>query len=160
MYKLTSMATRLLVLLHLITYVLTAEEMSHKIVIIGASASGVAAASRLLQNGFNSITILEAENRIGGRVCSIKIGEYLVDIGGEWVVGEKNNVVFELASPLGFLERSADHKELNFALKLFNSNGEEIASEIFDPLIKYLQNKEDSVTKDTTGSYGELAEKE
>ncbi|XP_044599468.1 protein anon-37Cs-like [Cotesia glomerata] len=154
------MAARLLVLLHLITHVLTAEEMSPKIVIIGAGASGVAAASRLLQNGFNNITILEAENRIGGRVCSIKIGEYLVDIGGEWVVGEKNNVAFELASPLGLLERSADHKELSFVLKLFDSNGEEIPSEIFDPLIKYLQNEEDSVTENTTGSYGELAEKE
>lgn len=83
-----------------------------------------------------------------------------MDIGGEWIVGEKNNVAFELASPLGLVEKSADHKELSFTFKLFDSNGEEIPSEIFDPLIKYLQNKEDSVTKDTTGSYGELAEKE
>ena len=40
------------------------------IVIIGAGASGLSAASRLCEHGINpaQITILEAENRIGGRV--------------------------------------------------------------------------------------------
>lgn len=55
--------------------VISSEEISPKIVIIGAGPSGIAAASRLLQNGFNNITILEAEDRIGGRVYSVKIGK-------------------------------------------------------------------------------------
>lgn len=47
-----------------------------KIVIIGAGASGIAAASKLLENGYQNVTILEAENRIGGRVYSTRFGEH------------------------------------------------------------------------------------
>jgi protoporphyrinogen oxidase len=44
-----------------------------QIIIIGAGASGLAAATRLIQNGLSatSITVLEAQNRIGGRVYTI-----------------------------------------------------------------------------------------
>lgn len=44
-------------------------KMKH-ILIIGAGAAGLAAASRLIENGLSptSVTILEAQNRIGGRV--------------------------------------------------------------------------------------------
>ena len=51
------------------------DDASPKIIIIGAGASGIAAASRLLQNGFNNITILEAENRVGGRIYTTKFGK-------------------------------------------------------------------------------------
>lgn len=46
-----------------------------KIVIVGAGAAGTAAASRLLENGFTNVTILEAQDRIGGRVFTTKIGK-------------------------------------------------------------------------------------
>ena len=40
-----------------------------KIIIIGAGASGLAAASRLIEIG-----IIEAENRIGGRIYTVPYG--------------------------------------------------------------------------------------
>jgi len=43
------------------------------VVIIGAGASGIAAATRLYENGIEDIIVLEAENRIGGRVHTIDI---------------------------------------------------------------------------------------
>lgn len=43
--------------------------------IVGAGASGIAAASKLIENGFENLIILEAENRIGGRVNTVKFGE-------------------------------------------------------------------------------------
>ena len=46
-----------------------------RIIIVGCGVSGIAAATRLLQNGFNNITIIEAENRIGGRVYSREFGK-------------------------------------------------------------------------------------
>lgn len=46
-----------------------------RIVIIGAGPAGIAAASKLLENGFENVTILEAEDRIGGRVYTTKFGE-------------------------------------------------------------------------------------
>lgn len=47
-----------------------------KIVIVGAGAAGIAAASKLFEHGFKNITILEAENRIGGRVHTTWFGQY------------------------------------------------------------------------------------
>lgn len=48
------------------------------LVIIGAGAAGLAAASRLVEKGFDParITILEAENRIGGRIFTVQHGKF------------------------------------------------------------------------------------
>ena len=47
-----------------------------RVIIIGAGAAGLAAASKLVGLGFSTqnITILEAQNRIGGRIHSIEEG--------------------------------------------------------------------------------------
>lgn len=66
---------KLLILICLINCVFSSEEMFPRILIIGSGPSGIATASKLLQNGFKNLTILEAENRIGGRVHSIKMGK-------------------------------------------------------------------------------------
>lgn len=58
--------------------------MDKKIIIIGSGASGFAAASKLISNGFQNVTILEAENRIGGRVHTIPFGVNVLDMGGQW----------------------------------------------------------------------------
>lgn len=58
--------------------------MDKKIVIIGAGASGFAAAAKLIDHGFENVTILEAENRIGGRVCTIPFAANVVDLGAQW----------------------------------------------------------------------------
>ncbi|KAH1020050.1 hypothetical protein HUJ04_009779, partial [Dendroctonus ponderosae] len=77
-----------------------------KILIIGAGASGIAAAVKLFEHGICNITILEAENRIGGRVCSVEFGGTFVDIGGQWVHGEKGNVIYEMVKDLDLLSPS------------------------------------------------------
>lgn len=57
--------------------------MDKKIVIIGAGASGVAAATKLVSNGFQQLTILEGGDRIGGRIHTIPFGANVVDMGAE-----------------------------------------------------------------------------
>lgn len=78
------------------------------IIIVGAGVSGIAAASRLIENGFTNIKILEAENRIGGRVNSVNIGNWTVDLGGHWVHGETGNAVYDIAAPLGLLDNNTN----------------------------------------------------
>jgi cation diffusion facilitator CzcD-associated flavoprotein CzcO len=46
-----------------------------KIVIVGAGPSGIAAASKLLQGGVNDFVILEANDRIGGRIYTKDFGK-------------------------------------------------------------------------------------
>ncbi|XP_070509988.1 spermine oxidase-like [Chironomus tepperi] len=72
------------------------KEKDPKIVIIGAGLSGMAAATKLMDNGFNNIVVLEAENRIGGRIHSVNFSNGFIDLGAQWVHGVKNNVVYEI----------------------------------------------------------------
>lgn len=46
-----------------------------RIVVIGAGLAGLSAAKALLESGFTDVTILEATDRIGGRVQSVKLGK-------------------------------------------------------------------------------------
>lgn len=72
-----------------------------------------------------NITIFEGENRIGGRINSILIGNAYVDLGAQWCHGKKGNVVYELAKDhLGFPNISIKtHRHY------FLSDGEQIDDE-------------------------------
>lgn len=59
--------------------------MDPKIIVIGAGAAGVAATTKLISSGFRNVVLLEAENRIGGRVHSVKFGENVLDMGAQWL---------------------------------------------------------------------------
>lgn len=62
--------------------------MSPRIVVIGAGVSGLSCAARLLERGFD-VTILEARDRIGGRIqqTTMPNGGHLIDVGANWVQG-------------------------------------------------------------------------
>ena len=48
---------------------------SSKIIIIGAGIAGIAAGNMLAEAGLTDFVILEASNRIGGRIHSIGLGK-------------------------------------------------------------------------------------
>lgn len=77
-----------------------------KIVIIGAGAAGIGAGTKLYEHGFTNITILEAENRIGGRLHSVEFGGSIIDLGGQWVHGENGNLVYDMVKDLDLLSPS------------------------------------------------------
>jgi monoamine oxidase len=47
------------------------------VIIVGAGASGIAAATALMENGVDNIVILEAENRTGGRINTVPFGMFI-----------------------------------------------------------------------------------
>lgn len=106
--------------------------MNSKILIVGAGAAGIAAATRLFRKGFRNLEILEANNRIGGRVHTVPFGANVVDLGGQWCHGEKNNVVYEIAGPLGLLEPSV----VAAGNVIIRSNGELVPQELTDRLME------------------------
>lgn len=78
--------------------------------------------------------------------------------------GEKNNVAFELAWPLGLLEKSTENKEFikfNFRTRTFGSSGEEIPEAVVAPLAATFGEIDhsigDYIDKLKTGSFGEFA---
>lgn len=83
-----------------------------KVLIIGAGAAGFAAAARLLERGCTSLTILEATNRIGGRIRTVEFGDNVVDLGAQWVHGERGNIVYDLVRPFKLLDSSRNFHDL------------------------------------------------
>ena len=68
------------------------------IVIIGAGAAGIAAAHHLLQHDRNlRIVLLEARDRIGGRIHTVQIGGHPVDAGATWLHHFQRNHLSDLA---------------------------------------------------------------
>lgn len=58
--------------------------MNESVLVIGAGASGCAAAIKLIDNGFGNVKILEAESRIGGRIGTRPFAANVVDVGAQW----------------------------------------------------------------------------
>ncbi|XP_065074600.1 spermine oxidase-like [Ochlerotatus camptorhynchus] len=104
---------------------------ARRILIVGAGASGIAAAARLYENGLTNFQILEATDRIGGRINTIPFGVNMIDLGAQWCHGEKNNAVHELAGPLGLLESSI----VSSGNVLVKSTGETVPNEITERLM-------------------------
>ena len=68
--------------------------------IIGAGISGLRCAAKLSQYGFN-VTILEARDRLGGRICqSTKLG-YPIDLGPQWIHTSGDNPLLDIARKTG-----------------------------------------------------------
>lgn len=69
-----------------------------KIVLVGAGISGFSAASKLMELGYSNIVILEAENRIGGRINSVPFHKGFIDLGAQWVHGKGKHVIYEMCN--------------------------------------------------------------
>jgi monoamine oxidase len=70
-----------------------------RVVIVGAGIAGLTAANALAHHGIEAI-VLEARDRLGGRLHTIEIGGGPVDLGGSWIhepVGNPLTAFAELA---------------------------------------------------------------
>ncbi|XP_045162840.2 uncharacterized protein LOC123527448 [Mercenaria mercenaria] len=69
-----------------------------KILILGAGISGISAAKTLHDQGYTNIEVLEGSNRVGGRVKSVNLSGYAVELGAQWIYGAGSNPMVKLAS--------------------------------------------------------------
>ncbi|KAK4406221.1 Polyamine oxidase 1 [Sesamum angolense] len=70
------------------------------VLIVGAGISGITAAKVLAENGVEDVVILEAADRIGGRIRKEEFGGVTVELGAGWIAGvggKQMNPVWELA---------------------------------------------------------------
>ena len=70
------------------------------VLILGAGVSGLAAARELHDAGIQ-VTVIEACDRIGGRVCQEDVGGSLVDLGGMWVSGTRGHPAVPILREVG-----------------------------------------------------------
>ncbi len=72
------------------------QELTRDVVIIGAGASGLTAATELKKAGL-SVAVLEARDRVGGRLWTRDIDGAMLEIGGQWVSPDQDALIETLA---------------------------------------------------------------
>jgi monoamine oxidase len=70
------------------------------VVVVGAGMAGLAAARRLADAGVR-VTVLEARERIGGRVWTDTSLDVPIDLGAAWIHGTEGNPIVGLAGEVG-----------------------------------------------------------
>lgn len=88
------------------------------VLIIGAGISGLAAAKKLEDNGF-TVIVLEAQEKIGGRLKTDRSLGIAFDEGASWIHGPNGNPITKLASQAGANTYLTDDDNL----AVFDNNG-------------------------------------
>ncbi|MDX1911699.1 MAG: NAD(P)/FAD-dependent oxidoreductase [Saprospiraceae bacterium] len=70
------------------------------VIVVGAGISGLAAAKKLQDKSF-SVTVLEAQDRVGGRLRSNREAGIAFDEGASWIHGINGNPITQLAQQAG-----------------------------------------------------------
>ncbi len=96
------------------------------VIIIGAGISGLAAARKLKQNGFN-VTVLEAQERVGGRLRTDRTLGVAFDEGASWIHGTKGNPLTTLAVQSGMTTAFTDDD----SLIAYDIGGVEISDSVY-----------------------------
>jgi polyamine oxidase len=76
-------------------------EERYKVLILGAGMAGISAAQTLYDAGITNFRVLEATERIGGRLLMKKFDGGVVELGGNWVHGTDCNPIWKLVQEAG-----------------------------------------------------------
>ncbi|KAJ9109762.1 hypothetical protein QFC19_001992 [Naganishia cerealis] len=137
------------------------------VIVIGAGISGLAAAKELVQKG-NKVIVLEARDRIGGRIDSRAISPQhgheesgvRIDMGASFIHGKYDNPIYDLAQDLGI---SVHYSSPEGEIRILDADGQiekDIANRLgfnvshtfFDASRSYAQNNDPSPS-DSLASY-------
>jgi monoamine oxidase len=95
---------------------------SQRILVIGAGLAGLAAAGELTRAG-HQVIVLEARDRIGGRIwTSLKWPDCPLDLGASWIHGPTGNPLSDLADLVGAKRLSTSYERT----VIYNTSGQEL----------------------------------
>lgn len=75
----------------------TAHEVQADVVVIGAGVAGLSAATRLRERGFD-VAVVEARERVGGRLWTDTIDGAMLELGGQWVSPDQSALLETIES--------------------------------------------------------------
>ena len=95
------------------------------VVVIGAGISGLAAAKKLKEKGY-TVIVLEAQEKVGGRIRTDRSLGVAFDEGASWIHGPSGNPITNLASQSG----ANTFLTSDDSVKVFDTNGTEYSDTI------------------------------
>jgi monoamine oxidase len=104
------------------------------VIIIGAGISGLAAAKKLKENGFNVI-VLEAQDKVGGRLQTNRTLGVAFDEGASWIHGANGNPMTNLAQQSGMTTAFTDDE----SIVSYDINGVLRPDTVFDNAVAELE---------------------
>lgn len=111
-------------------------------IIVGMGAAGCSAASMLCKAG-KKVLGLEAQNRVGGRVNTVPFGDGVVELGAEWIHGERPSPVYDLA-----LQNNVSILSQDTTFQVYKSDGSIVDYDLINDLVEFALNKVDDPPKD------------
>ena len=132
-------------------YKTTDAQKNKKIVIVGAGISGLSAAKYFKSQGINTI-VLEAQEKVGGRIRTNRSIGIEFDEGASWIHGPKGNPITELASLSGANTILTDDNNIY----VYDINGKKYS----DSILNATEKKYNTILKKLKGaqnlSFGEV----
>ncbi len=107
--------------------------MSADVIVVGAGIAGLAAASQLHAAG-KQVIVLEARDRIGGRIHTDRSWDVPVELGASWIHGSEGNPLMDLVQQCQLDTRPFDYDNH----WLYNTNGKLVRDEVQDELDEQL----------------------
>ncbi|XP_050678622.1 uncharacterized protein LOC126974920 [Leptidea sinapis] len=100
-------------------------------IVVGLGSAGTTAASTLAKAG-RRVLALEAQDRIGGRVKTVKCGDGFVEEGAEWIHGTEDSRVYQAAmnNNITVLPQDLD-------MEVYRSDGSAVNRELMEDLISF-----------------------
>ncbi|CAL4146393.1 unnamed protein product, partial [Meganyctiphanes norvegica] len=92
------------------------------VLVVGGGVSGLSTVERLINNGVEDVLLLEATDRLGGRVQTIRRDGFLVEGGAEWIHGDERNPVYRIAHGLDAVGDNVPDNEWEW--ELMNGKGQ------------------------------------
>lgn len=99
-----------------------------RVLVIGAGIAGLAAARRLVDAGVPSVIVLEARDRVGGRIVTERRDGVAYDLGASWIHGVIGNPMTRLADQLGVARVVTDYERKTD----FDASGAEVSAALDD----------------------------
>ncbi len=114
-----------------------------EVLVVGAGAAGLGAARALQDEGYQ-VMVLEARNRLGGRVWTNRSWpNSALDMGASWIHGMEGNPLTRLAHQFGLKTIITDYD----SLALYNAQGKKLSEDQQDQIRQQLYNLLDKLEK-------------